>query len=95
MKTHTLFVTALIATLFAILPLSSQATCSAHKSEQAANETSVGGNKIVGGEGTGVEDRKIAGGEGAGDKVIAGGEGTGAEGQMLAGTKVSIVTARQ
>ena len=110
MKTNILFVNALIATLFVVLPLSSQATCSTHKSEQAGNETSVGGNKYAGDEGTGVEDKKLAGGEGTGaegqmlvggegtgaeDKKIAGGEGTGAEGQMLVGNKVSIVPASQ
>ena len=97
MKTNILFVNALIATLFVVLPLSSQATCSTHKSEQAGNETSVGGKSLAGGEGTGVEDKKIAGGEGTGveGKKIAGGEGTGTEGKMLVGNKVFIVPASQ
>ena len=84
MKTNTLFVTALISALFVIAPVVSQATCSTHKSQQAGNETSVGGNKVAGGEGTGVGDKTFAGNEtSVGGGKIAGGEGTGIEGKVL------------
>ena len=97
MKTNILFVNALIATLFVVLPLSSQATYSTHKSQQAGNGTSVGGEKVAGGEGTGAEGKKLVGGEGTGaeGKKLVGGEGTGAEGKMLVGNKVSIIPASQ
>ena len=85
MKINTLFVTTLISMLFVIIPTTSQATCSAHKAQQAENATSVGEkNTVAGGDGTGIGDKLMTGNETAvGGQTIAGGDGTGIGGALL------------
>ena len=91
MKTKTLFVTALSATLFALAPAASFASCAIHKSQQAGNETSVGGTTLAGAEGTGIEEKVLVGNETAvGGSKLAGGEGTGVEGPAIVGNETSV-----
>ena len=77
-NTNTLYVTALISALLTASPATALANCSLHKTQQAGNETSVGGNKFAGGEGTGVEGQLLTGNETAvgGEKIAKGNETT-------------------